>query len=82
MFQFLDLDLFLVAKFQEAFNDEVDVWMLLNHILTTMLVFAMKVYDNQFPNDEHTANYVFGVIYQSVAPHFKQANESNGESSK
>ena len=72
----------LLAKFQEAFNDDVDVWELLNHILATMLVFAAKVYDNQFPNDEHTANYVFGVIYQSVAPHFKWAAENNGDNSK
>ena len=72
----------LIAKFQEAFNDDVDVWELLNHILATMLVFALKVYDNQLPNDEHTTNYVFDVIYQSVAPYFKLAIENNGDNRK
>ena len=66
----------LVAIFQEAFKSETDVWMLLNHILTTMLIFAMKVYDGQVPNDEDTANYVFSVVYHSIYPHFKHVEET------
>jgi len=65
----------LVAKFQDAFKDEANVWMLLNHILTTMLDFAVKVYDGQLPNDGDTEDHVFRVIYYAIYPYFKRAEE-------
>ena len=61
----------LVAKFQEAFLDEANVWMLMNHILSTMLDFVVKVYDGQLPNDEDTAEHVFRIVFYSVSPNFK-----------
>lgn len=66
----------LVSKFQDAFKDEANVWMLLNHILTTMLDFAVKVYDGQLPNNEDTAEHIFRVIYHAVRPYFKHAGET------
>lgn len=63
----------LVSKFQDAFKDEANVWMLLNHILTTMLDFAVKVYDGQLPNNEDTAEHIFRVIYHAIRPYFKHA---------
>ncbi len=65
----------LVTKFQDAFKDDANTWMLLNHILTTMLDFAIKVYDGQLPNNEDTAEHVFRVIYHAVYPYFKRASE-------
>lgn len=65
----------LVSKFQDAFKEEANAWMLLNHILTTMLDFAAKVYDGQLPNDENTAEHIFRVIYHAMRPYFKRASE-------
>ena len=61
----------LVKKFSDAFLDESNVWMILNHILTTMLDFAVKVYDGAVPNDEDTSEHVFRLIYASVRQYFK-----------
>lgn len=65
----------LVRKFEEAFRDEANVWMILNHILNTMLDFAVKVYDGAVPNDEDTAEHVFRLIYASVRQYFKTREE-------
>ena len=66
----------LVSKFQDAFQEDANVWMLLNHILTTMLDHAMKVYDGQLPNNEDTAEHIFRVIYHAVSPYFKRAGRN------
>lgn len=62
----------LLDKFQEAFTDDANTWMLLNHILATMLDFAIKVYDGQLPNNDDTTEHVFRIIYYSVSPYFKR----------
>ena len=72
----------LVDKFQEAFKDDANTWMLLNHILATMLDFAMKVYEGQLPNNDDTTEHVFRIIYYSVSPYFKRSGEEPGENRK
>ncbi len=61
----------LVAKFKDAFKDEADVWMILNHILNVMLDFAIKVHNDQMPDNDDYAEHVFRVIYESVKQYFK-----------
>ena len=63
----------LVRKFQDAFMDEADTWMILNHILNVMLDFALKVHNNQMPNDDIYAEHVFRVVYRSIEQYFKTA---------
>lgn len=63
----------LVEKFSDAFKDEADVWMILNHILNIMLDFAVKVHNDQMPNNDDYAEHVFRVIYASVKQYFKGA---------
>lgn len=65
----------LLAKFSDAFKEEANVWMLLNHILSTMLDFAVRVYDGALPNNADTAEHVFRVLYHSVRPYFKRTKE-------
>lgn len=62
----------LVNQFRGAFRDEANVWMILNHILTTMLDFAVKVFDDAVPDDNDTAEHVFRLIYCSVRQYFKK----------
>ncbi len=61
----------LVAKFNDAFKDEADVWMILNHILNVILDFAVKVHNNQMPNEDIYAEHIFRVIYASVKQYFR-----------
>ena len=67
----------LVKKFKDAFKDEADVWMILNHILNVMLDFAVKVHNDQMPKDDDYAEHVFRVIYRSVEQYFRNPKESD-----
>ncbi len=61
----------LIDKFKDAFKDDADVWMILNHILNVMLDFAVKVHNDQMPNAEIYSEHVFRVIYRSVEQYFR-----------
>lgn len=65
----------VVEKFKEAFKDEADVWMILNHILNVMLDFAVKVHNDQMPKEDNYAEHVFRVIYASVKQYFRETEE-------
>lgn len=67
----------LVAKIRDAFKEEADVWMILNHILNVMLDFAVKVHNKQMPGDVSYAEHVFRVIYVSVKQYFKNSEGSD-----
>lgn len=67
----------LVEKFRNAFKDEADVWMILNHILNVMLDFAVKVHNGQMSEDDDYAEHVFLVIYRSVEQYFRKTEESD-----
>lgn len=67
----------LVDKFKDAFKDEADVWMILNHILNVMLDFAVKVHNNEMPDSESYSEHVFRVIYRSVEQYFRKPKEIN-----
>lgn len=67
----------LVEKFRDAFKDEADVWMILNHILNVMLDFAVKVHNDQMPSEDNYSEHVFRVIYQSVRQYFRKNEESD-----
>ena len=62
----------LVEKFNDAFREEANVWMILNHILNVMLDFAVKVHNNETTNNQDYAEHVFRVIYRSVAQYFRE----------
>ncbi len=66
----------LVEKFSDAFIDEADVWMILNHILNVMLDFAVKVHNGLMPENDNYNEHVFRVIYASVKQYFKKPQES------
>ena len=61
----------LLTRFGDAFKNEADVWMILNHILNVMLDFAVKVHNVQMPNNDAYAEHVFRVIYASVRQYFR-----------
>lgn len=61
----------LIDKFKEAFKDEANVWMILNHILNVILDFAVKVHNDQMPKEDNYSEHVFRVIYASVKQYFR-----------
>ena len=61
----------LIEKFNVAFREEANVWMIMNHILTTMLDFAVKVYDGVLNDDDDTTEHVFRLIYFSIRQYFR-----------
>lgn len=65
----------LVDKFKDAFIQEADVWMILNHILNVMLDFAVKVHNNQMSKEDNYAEHVFRVVYASIKQYFKKRDE-------
>ena len=65
----------VVEKFKDAFKDEADVWMILNHILNVMLDFAVKVHNGQMPSEDNYSEHVFLVIYRSVERYFRKTKE-------
>ncbi len=67
----------LVDKFKEAFCDEADAWMILNHILNVALAFAVLVHTDQMPKNDDYAEHVFRVIYQAVKQYFRNNEEGN-----
>ena len=67
----------IVEKFKDAFKDEADVRMILNHILNVMLDFAVKVHNDQMPKEDNYAEHVLRVIYQSVKQYFRKNEESD-----
>lgn len=62
----------VVEKFKEAFKNEADVWMILNHILNVMLDFAVKAHNGQMPKEDSYVEHVFLVIYASVKQYFRE----------
>lgn len=66
-----------MEKFKEAFKDEADVWMILNHILNVMLDFAVKAHNGQMPDSDNYSEHVFLVIYRSVEQYFRKSKESD-----
>ena len=65
----------LLEKFKDAFKEEADIWMILNHILNVMLDFAINVHNDQMPNSDIYAEHVFRVVYASVKQYFKKKGE-------
>lgn len=61
----------LVTKCYDAFRVEVNVDMLLNHILITMMGFSMQVFNGVVPDNNDTAEYVFRLLYASARQFFK-----------
>ncbi len=66
----------LVEKLKDAFVEQANVWLILNHILNVMFDFAIKTHNNQMPKEDNYSEHVFRVVYESVKQYFKDNKES------
>lgn len=69
----------VLDKMTPAFREKTNVWMLLNHILNTMLDSAVKVFNGDIADNDNTAEHVFLVIYSSVKPYIEPHHLINKE---
>ena len=58
-----------------AFRPNANVWMLLNHILNTMLNFATKVFNGALRDCDDTTEHVFLLVYSSIKPYLKNSQQ-------
>ncbi len=61
----------LTEKISPLFVVGADVWSLLHHIMTTLLAFATRVYNESLENSEENRTHIFNVVYSSIAPYLK-----------
>ena len=61
----------LIEKISGVFKPDADVRSLLHYCITTMLDFAIMVYNNAIEDSEENAYHIFQVIYSSVVPYLK-----------
>lgn len=66
----------LVAKFAEAFPKNVNVNILIHHILEIMLNYGMKVSLGELENSEETSNMIFDIIYTIVSRYINQNSDN------
>lgn len=66
-----------LEKFKVCFKEDANVWMILNHILDTMLSFAVKVFDGALPDNLDTEEHVFRLVYASSQQYFKDENSQD-----
>lgn len=69
----------VVEKISPAFSENSDVWMLLNHILNTMLDFAVKVFDGDIKDNDETAEHLFTLVFSSLKPYIKRRSEARSD---
>lgn len=56
----------IVKVFEPAFVEGSDVWMILHSIMHIMLTSAVKVFQDDFSDNEKTAEHVFSLIYSGI----------------
>ena len=61
----------VIEKISPAFCENSNVWMLFNHVLSTMLNFAVKVFNGDIGDNDDTSEHVFRVVYFSINQYLK-----------
>lgn len=66
-------DLFnaVIDDFRPLFKSEADVTSIMHSVFTTLLDFAIRVYNGDLQNTETNRDHVFNVLYCSMATYFK-----------
>lgn len=65
----------VVGRMKEFFKEEADVNAILHNVLTTMLSFAIRVYNGELTNTQTNAQHIYNVIWCTMSTYLK----NNGE---
>ena len=61
----------IIAVFMPLFKEEADVRSIMHSVLTTLLDFAVRVYNGDLEDSEINAPHVFNVLYCAMMTYFK-----------
>lgn len=61
----------IVAAFAPLFKEEADVTSIMHSVLTTLLDFAIRVYNEDLEDNNVNAEHIFNVLYCSMQSYFK-----------
>ena len=61
----------VIERFSLIFKDEIDVWMLINHIFDVLFSSAVKILRSEVPNNKLFADSVYNMLSMSVKPYLK-----------
>ena len=67
----------IVEAFKPLFIEEADVSAIMHSIFTTLLDFAIRVYNGVLANDEENRPHVFNVLYCMLMTYLKNPDTSN-----
>jgi len=68
----------IISRFAAVFRSEANVWMILNHVLSVMLDFAVKVFNGDVEDNDDTTEHVFRLIYRAVSQYFDETKGQRG----
>ena len=63
----------MVKEMTPLFKEEADVHAILHTAFTTLLDFAIRVYNGELENDETNRPHIFNVIYCMMSTYFKES---------
>ncbi len=63
----------VVDKLSPLFKPEADAVSVLHSVLTTILNFAIRVYNGDLVDTEANAEHIFAILYRTVAPYLRDA---------
>ena len=61
----------MTAPFHPLFKDETDTHMILHSMFTTILDFAIRVYNDDMEDNEKNRRFVFNVLYYTIVAYLK-----------
>lgn len=61
----------VIEKFKPLFKDEADVTSIMHSVFTTLLSFAIRVYDGDLEDTETNAEHIFNVLYCMMVAYFR-----------
>ncbi|MBE6592738.1 MAG: hypothetical protein E7642_01945 [Ruminococcaceae bacterium] len=62
-----------IALFKDQFKEEADVRSLLHSTFTTLLDFAIRVYNGDLEDTQSNADHIFNLLYCSLMCYFKNS---------
>lgn len=60
----------IVEEFSPLFKEEADVRSIMHSVFTTLLDFAIRVYNGDLANTEKNRSHIFSVLYRTMAIYF------------
>ena len=63
----------VAGRMKAIFKEEADVNAIMHNILTSILGFAVRVFNGDILNSESNTEHIFNVLYSSLVPYLKES---------